>query len=106
MRHVILESDINIAVNGCSGFATSTQKGPFMAMLISPSRGTWPIELNRIPGGGHGAGQGGPGPDQQEGHPPQRAGQHTSVILNSDQMLPVLITFLLCDQIGMGCYLC
>ena len=24
-----LERDINIAVNGCSGFATSTQIGPF-----------------------------------------------------------------------------
>ena len=34
MRHVPLERDINIAVNGYSGFATSTQKGPFMAMLI------------------------------------------------------------------------
>ena len=40
MRQVPLECDINIAVNGCSGFATSTQKGPFMAMLISCSRGT------------------------------------------------------------------
>ena len=40
MRQVPLERDINIAVNGCSGFATSTQKGPFMAMLISRSRGT------------------------------------------------------------------
>ena len=40
MRQVPLERDINIAVNGCSGFATSTQKGPFMAMLISCSRGT------------------------------------------------------------------
>ena len=35
-----LECDINIAVNGRSWFATSTQKGPFMAMLISHSRGT------------------------------------------------------------------
>ena len=43
MRQVPLERDINIAVNGCSGFATSTQKGPFMAMLISCSRGTYPI---------------------------------------------------------------
>ena len=39
MRQVPLERDINIAVNGCSGFATSTQKGPFTAMLISRSRG-------------------------------------------------------------------
>ena len=39
MRQVPLERDINIAVNGCSGFATSNQKGPFMAMLISGSRG-------------------------------------------------------------------
>ena len=30
MRQVSLERDIDIAVNGCSGFATSTQKGPFM----------------------------------------------------------------------------
>ena len=36
--------DINIAVNGCSGFATSTQKWPFMAMLISRSRGTCLID--------------------------------------------------------------
>ena len=43
MRQVPLERDINIAVNGCSGFATSTQKGPFMAMLISRSRGTYLI---------------------------------------------------------------
>ena len=34
MKQVPLECDINIAVNGCSGFATSTQKGPFTAMLI------------------------------------------------------------------------
>ena len=50
MRHVPLERDINIAVNGCSGFAifaTSTQKGPFMAMLISHSRGKYLI--NRDP---------------------------------------------------------
>ena len=40
MRQVPLERDINIAVNGCSGIATSTQKGPFTAMLISRSRGT------------------------------------------------------------------
>ena len=40
MRQVPLERDINIAVNGCSGFATSTQKEPFMAMLILRSRGT------------------------------------------------------------------
>ena len=39
-----LERDINIAENGCSGFATSTQKGPFMAMMISRSRGTCLIE--------------------------------------------------------------
>ena len=43
MRQVPLERDINIAVNGCSGFATSTQKGPFKAMLISRSRGTYLI---------------------------------------------------------------
>ena len=43
MRQVPLERDINIAVNGCSGFATSTRKGPFMAMLISHSRGTYLI---------------------------------------------------------------
>ena len=41
MRQFPLERDINIAVNGCSGFATSTKKGPFMAMLISCSRGTY-----------------------------------------------------------------
>ena len=35
MRQLPLERDIFIAVNGCSGFATSTQKEPFMAMLIS-----------------------------------------------------------------------
>ena len=40
MRQVPLERDINIAVNGCSGFATSTQKGPFTAIFISRSRGT------------------------------------------------------------------
>ena len=45
MRQVPLERDINIAVNGCSGFATSTQKGPFMAMLISRSRDTYLIAL-------------------------------------------------------------
>ena len=43
MRHVPLERDINFAVNGCSGFATSTKKGPFTAMLISHSRGTYLI---------------------------------------------------------------
>ena len=43
MRRVPLEREINIAVNGCSGFATSTQKGPFMAMLTSCSRGTYLI---------------------------------------------------------------
>ena len=42
MRQVPLELDINIAINGCSGFATSTQKGPFMAMW-SRSRDTYPI---------------------------------------------------------------
>ena len=41
-----IERDINIAVNGCSGFATSTQKGPFMAMLISGSRGTYLIDVH------------------------------------------------------------
>ena len=40
MMQVPLEPDINIAVNRCSDFATSTQKEPFMAMLISHSRGT------------------------------------------------------------------
>ena len=40
MRQVPLERDINIAVNGFSGFPTSTQKGLFMAMLMSRSRGT------------------------------------------------------------------
>ena len=45
MRQVPLERDINIVVNGCTGFATSTQKGPFMAMLISRSRGTYLITL-------------------------------------------------------------
>ena len=40
MRHMPLECDNNIAVNGCSGFATSTRKGPFTAMLISCSRCT------------------------------------------------------------------
>ena len=40
MRRMPLEHDIDIAENGCSGFATSTQKGPFTAMLISHSRGT------------------------------------------------------------------
>ena len=44
MRQVPLERDINIAVNGCSGFATSTQKGPFTAMLISRSKGTYIIQ--------------------------------------------------------------
>ena len=38
---------INIAVNGCSGFATSTQNEPFVAMLISRSRGTNLIEQGR-----------------------------------------------------------
>ena len=40
MRQVPLERYINIAVNGCSGFATSTRKGPFTAMLISRSGDT------------------------------------------------------------------
>ena len=43
MRQVPLERDINIAVNGYSGFATSTHKGPFTAMLISCFRGTYLI---------------------------------------------------------------
>ena len=43
MRQVHVEHNINIAVNGCSGFATSTQKGPSMAMLISHSRCTYLI---------------------------------------------------------------
>ena len=43
MRHVPPGRDSNIAVNGCSGFATSAQKGPFTAMLISHSRGTYLI---------------------------------------------------------------
>ena len=41
MRKVPLERDINIAENGCSGFANSTQKWSFTAMLISRSRGTY-----------------------------------------------------------------
>ena len=40
MRQVPPERDIYIAVKGCSVFATSTQKGPFAAMLISRSKGT------------------------------------------------------------------
>ena len=44
MRQVPLERDINIAVNGCSWFVTSTQKGPFKAMFTSPSRGTYLID--------------------------------------------------------------
>ena len=43
MRQVPLECDIDIAVNGCSWFATSTQKGPFTAMMISRSRGAYLI---------------------------------------------------------------
>ena len=43
MGQVPLERDIKIAVNGCSGFATTTQEGPFSAMLISRSRGTFLI---------------------------------------------------------------
>ena len=46
MRQVLLERDINIAVNGCSGLATSIQKGPFAAMLISRSRGTYLIRIS------------------------------------------------------------
>ena len=40
MRQVPPECDIIIAVNKCSGFKTSTQQGPLMAMLIARSRGT------------------------------------------------------------------
>ena len=43
MRQVPLERDINVAVNECSGFATSIEKRSFMAMLISRSRGTYPF---------------------------------------------------------------
>ena len=43
MRQVPPECDINIAVSGCSGFATSTQKGQFMAMFISCFKGTYLI---------------------------------------------------------------
>ena len=43
MRQVTLERDINIAINGCSGFATSSQKEQFTAMLISHSGGTYLI---------------------------------------------------------------
>ena len=43
-----LERDINIAVDGCFGFTTSTQKGPFMAIWISHSRGTYVIPLTPI----------------------------------------------------------
>ena len=43
MGQVPLERDINIPVNGCSGFATSTQNSPFVAMLISLYRGTYLI---------------------------------------------------------------
>ena len=42
-----LERYINIAVNGCSGFTASTQKGPFMAMWISCSRGNYLIWMLR-----------------------------------------------------------
>ena len=48
MRHVPLERDINIAVNGCSWFTTSTQKGPFTAMLISRTRGTCLIHADAV----------------------------------------------------------
>ena len=58
-----------------------------------------PSQQERRAGGGHGAGQGGTRPDQPEGNPPQRAGQH-DFVLRSDQMLPVLIKHLMCDQIG------
>ena len=51
MRQVPLDRDINITVNGCSGFATSTQKGPFMAMLVSHSIGTYFIGTFRHDGG-------------------------------------------------------
>ena len=44
MRQMPLEHDINIAVNVCSGFATSTQKGQFTATLLSRSRRTYLIE--------------------------------------------------------------
>ena len=47
MRQVPLECDINIAVTGCSGFATSTQKGPFTAMLIYRSKGTYLIDTGQ-----------------------------------------------------------
>ena len=45
MRQVPLECDINIDANGCSWFATSTQKGPFTAMLLSCSRGPYLIDV-------------------------------------------------------------
>ena len=48
MRQVPLECDINIAVHGCSGFATSTHKGQFMAMLISRSRDTYLIPFRQL----------------------------------------------------------
>ena len=49
MSQVPLEHDINTAVNGCS---TYTQKGPFTAMLISCSRGTYlnGLKVEFIPG--------------------------------------------------------
>ena len=47
MGQVPPERDINIVTNICFGFATSIQKGPFMAMLISHSRGTYLIVDNR-----------------------------------------------------------
>ena len=49
MRQVPLVHDINIDVNGCSGFATCTQKGSFMGMLISRSRGNCLIILPQRP---------------------------------------------------------
>ena len=46
MRQVPLERDINIAVNGCSGLATSTQKELSTAMLILRSGDTYLILLS------------------------------------------------------------
>ena len=48
MRLVPVERVINIAVNGCYWFTTSTQKGPFLAMLLSCSRGTYLIKMFRV----------------------------------------------------------
>ena len=47
-RHVPPERDSNIAVNGCSWFATSTQKGPFTPMLVSHSSGTYLISVTYL----------------------------------------------------------